>query len=435
MSDRPLAYGVDFGTTNTVVAVAYPNRTQLVPIDDEPVMPSVMYLHRDGVTAAGHPAIRQFLITGNYATRCGDCDRVAFHAGQAFTHCNTYRPGGGCRDSRVVTSIKSELTSDRSLTHSWGTDYHFSTLVEIILRHAKQAADRALRRQVNRAVIGFPIAFPGAEGASYEDRQQRAMQRLEEAARQAGFTEVVFLEEPVAALTGMPPQGTVVACDFGGGTFDVAVMQGDGHSGEVVGLRGADVGGSHVDEAIFDAKVAPAIGLPPAGTSELRQELRTLNGALHVLRVPALRTELRDRARDVDGDGFAFMEAVLEGGFAYDLYQSIERAKIRLSTVEETFIELRRPRAELAVPLKRAELDELLAPLLDPVERALDDALDDAGVAPQEVDFVTRTGGASQMPAFVGSLQARFGSTSLQAQSALTAIAEGLATHARGEWG
>lgn len=434
MSDRPLAYGVDFGTTNTVLAAAYRDRAELVPLDGETVMPSVTYLHRNNSSAAGHAGIRQFLITGNYATRCGNCDRVLRHKGEVSTHCKTYRWNGGCRDSRIITAIKSELAGERSFTHSWGKDFELVELVEIILRQAKQSADRALKRRVNRAVIGYPIAFPATRDTD-DPRQQGAMKRLETAARRAGFKEIVFVREPVAALTGVQQRGTVVACDFGGGTFDVAIMQGHGRSRVVTGLRGASVGGGDVDQAIFDAKIAPAIGLPARAGGEIRRELRTLNGALQVLRVPTLRQELKDRARDDPGGGFSFMDAVLEGGHAYALYEAIERAKIKLSDAEETTIELRRPGVELAVPIKRSELDELVAPLLNPIGRALDAALDDAGVDGGEIDLVTRTGGASEMPAFQSLLQARFAPQRVQTQESLTAIAQGLAAYARQKWG
>ena len=94
------------------------------------------------------------------------------------------------------------------------------------MRRLKIAADGATGANVRRVVLGHPVVFVGAEGLDYRQRQGMAEQRLQEAAAQAGFNEVVLLDEPAAAVINEDlPEGYALAADFGGGTFDVAVIK------------------------------------------------------------------------------------------------------------------------------------------------------------------------------------------------------------------
>src|SRR5207245_10547951 len=89
-----------------------------------------------------------------------------------------------------------------------------------------------------------------------------AFRRLEEAALASGFAEVAFLAEPTAAVIGEAEHhGVEIAVDFGGGTFDVAVM--DAREGEprVTGTAGVAVGGELLDGVLFETTIVPALGL------------------------------------------------------------------------------------------------------------------------------------------------------------------------------
>src|SRR5207244_9382894 len=99
-------------------------------------------------------------------------------------------------------------------------------------------------------------------GPTHDSAHEEVKRRLVDAARMAGFQEVKLLAEPSAALEDEPIDvGTIVAVDFGGGTFDVAVIDMPRRPGEVSGLAGVAVGGEHFDELLFESKVLPALGL------------------------------------------------------------------------------------------------------------------------------------------------------------------------------
>ena len=229
-SSEPVAYGIDFGTTNSSIAVAYRDRIEVIPVESgntPEILPSIIYLNRDKNRAAGQEAIEQFLVTGSRKTSCGRCNLVHVIGRHRESACRQFRPGSGCKDARLISGIKSDLSeSDFISTHSWATDFTLTDLVSVIMRRLKIVADRATGANVRRVVLGHPVVFVGAEGSDYRNRQAIAEQRLKDAAVEAGFNEVVLLDEPAAAVINEDlPEGYALAADFGGGTFDVAVIK------------------------------------------------------------------------------------------------------------------------------------------------------------------------------------------------------------------
>ncbi len=254
-----VAYGIDYGTTNSSISLAYRDHVEVLSTGgyrtSSAAFPSLVYLHRNGLRLAGRQAAESFSITGNQQTRCNSCELVV--------GCEQFSRGGGCLDSRLMGEIKSTLT-DREFqhTHSWGTDFQLEDLVAVIMSYLKRLADRRTGQHVTRAVIGYPIAFFGATGEGSRAKQLVAEERVEEAARRSGFTEVELYPEPAAVvLDEVLDDAYVVAVDFGGGTFDVAVTSVFGGEGEVLSLAGAAVGGAILDRLIFEEKVAECLGL------------------------------------------------------------------------------------------------------------------------------------------------------------------------------
>ncbi|MGH3231315.1 MAG: Hsp70 family protein, partial [Streptosporangiaceae bacterium] len=173
---EPVAYGIDFGTTNSSIAVAYRDRIEVVPVEamgPRDILPSLIYLHRDRNRAAGQDAIEQFLINGSAKTPCSRCELVHMIGGMRDSNCRQFQPGGRCNDMRLIAGIKSDLSDTGFVsTHSWATDFTLPDLVAVVIRRLKRAADRATGANVRRVVLGHPVAFVGAEGAHYHERQE-----------------------------------------------------------------------------------------------------------------------------------------------------------------------------------------------------------------------------------------------------------------------
>ncbi|MCY4622368.1 MAG: Hsp70 family protein [bacterium] len=436
-----LAYGIDFGTTNSSIAVAYPERIEVLQIGDDRAMPSslssILYLHRDGLRLSGAEATDQFTITGKQSTNCRRCALVTHSKIFGYeSDCQQFDRRSGCLDSRLMSDLKSALTDDSfEKTHSWAKDFELEDLVSFVLSHLKSYADRHTGQNVTRAVIGHPIAFVGAEGDRFDERQRLAENRLLDAARRAGFADVELYPEPVAAvLDEVVHDGYLVAVDFGGGTFDIAVTSINAGEGEVVSMDGATVGGCLFDRKIFEAKVASRLGLHHRSVPGwFRRGLSSLETFKHLLTSQHTFQVLNDLERS-DRRAGSLVRSIVTGGQAYPFYKAIENAKIALSSTELTHIDFHSPQGDLSIALSRAELDQMVSPYLQTVEEQVMKALDKARIGPEQVTTVLRTGGSSRLGAFVEMLDLFFGADKVQEREAFTTVAYGLGVVAQETW-
>lgn len=431
----PIAYGIDFGTTNSLVSVVYPDSVEVLTVGGGPHpenLPSIVYLNREGIADAGDEAIRQYTQVGSATHPCGQCSIVEYNQKEFEGPCRFASLGGGCHDARLLSELKAFLADpDLDSTHSWGEDFMLEDLVAIILRRLKRAADRRIGADVTRAVIGHPIAYPGAEGARFRERQQTALERMKKAAAVAGFDEVVLYQEPAAAVLAEQGNGIMVAVDFGGGTFDVAILRMEPDRGRVLALQGVAVGGEDFDAAIFRSYIAPQLGV---GSLPARYEsqLTRLSEVLRLVGDPSTRDDLRYFARRDPRVGT--LEAILYGGHSYQLFKEVERAKVDLSTHDRATVDFHRRGIDVAAAVDRAEFEQLIASDVDRVFEQIEAALDQAGVEPDDVDIVLRTGGSSAIPVFRTRLEGMFGPDRVQTRPAFSTIAKGLGEYARGVW-
>jgi hypothetical chaperone protein len=221
--------------------------------------------------------------------------------------------------------------------------------------------------------------------------------------------------------------GVEMAVDFGGGTFDAAVMDSRGGAPRIAGLAGVAVGGEVLDGVLFETSVGPALGLERL-PSWLFNDLRTASSVRLLMADPGIPAIL---AR-IGGREAELVHALLFEGHAYDFYKAIESAKIELSNAETT--ELRYPALDLHVTLRRATFESMIRPELDLVKRSIDDALVQAGINARDVDRVLLTGGSAYIPAFRADLAQTFGDERLEQRDAFTAVVHGLGVRAQQLW-
>ncbi len=150
-SAQPLGYGIDFGTSNSAVSVAYADRVEVLPIGPTraaTTLPSFVYLHRTGSRLAGTEGVKTFLTSGHEKTDCWRCPLAPYGWD---TDCRQYRKGGGCNDARLLSGVKHELAKiGFAGTNSWATDFSVATLVGIVLQ-APEVRGRSGDRTPDRA--------------------------------------------------------------------------------------------------------------------------------------------------------------------------------------------------------------------------------------------------------------------------------------------
>ncbi|KGH45686.1 hypothetical protein IN07_16540 [Modestobacter caceresii] len=445
---QAVAYGIDFGTSNSSIAVAFADgSTDVIAAEraGAPTLRSLVYLHRDGQRLTGDDSVRAYLTTATAQTACGRCSFVDRTRDGAVTDCRQHHRGGSCRDSRLLAQVKRDLSSEHiDRTNSWTRDFELTELVAVVLRRLKKTADRATGENVRRVAIGRPVRFPGVEKQPAR-LQALAEQRLYDAAVLAGFTDVDLVAEPQAAVTVEEvSDGLIVCTDFGGGTFDVAVLAKKENRGTVLALGGQAVGGESFDSRLFDLKVRSALGLDGQAVNVdkslrvpgwLRAGLSSLSGCQELLHDQRVGPLLRDlSAHGAKGVAEALRE-LLYGGQAWACHKAVEDAKIRLSSQREARITLRRlPHLNIDVTVQRSEFEQAIQSELRAVEGCIVGTLARAGVEPQHVSYVTRTGGSSRIPAFEATLTSMFGAGRIVDRDAFTTVVTGLAQYAYSEW-
>ena len=425
---RPLGYGIDFGTSNSSVSVAYRDRVEVLPLGQSAsrTLPSFVYLHRAGRRAAGDEAVRTFLMSGHEKTDCWNCPLAPYGWD---TDCRQYRKGGGCNDARLLSGVKHELAKlGFAGTNSWATDFTVGSLVSVVLKRLKHEADAATAHDVTSVVLGHPVVFAGADPENRDASDAEAFRRLEAAAREAGFSEIAFLPEPTAAvIEGHAQAGVEMAVDFGGGTFDVAVLDSREGEARVAGTAGVAIGGEILDGVLFETIVGPELGLDGL-PSWLFNEMRTSSSVRLLMADPGIPNIL---AR-IGGMPAEVADAILYGGLAYDFYRAIESAKIALSNDESTAIEF--GPLGLKVEIRRSAFESMIRPELDQIATTITRALDEARIPDGDVDRVLLTGGSAYIPAFRRDLAAKFGEERLEQRDAFTAVVPGLGVRAQQIW-
>src|ERR1041384_469707 len=240
--------GLDFGTTNSAIAVAEIGKEATLAqfgVGGDPTTSfrSILYFP---------PKDRSSTIKAE--TKAGP------EAISSYLEADT--------KGRLILSIKSYLASRLfTSTQINGRYYTLEDLIAIILRRLRTAVIEDFGVEANSVVLGRPVRFAGAEN---ETDEKLAIDRLRAAAELAGFSEITFELEPVAAAyqyeTQLDHDELVLIGDFGGGTSDFTLAQlgpGRKHEGHspVIGTSGVPIAGDTFDSRIMMRLVAPKLGL------------------------------------------------------------------------------------------------------------------------------------------------------------------------------
>jgi hypothetical chaperone protein len=404
--------GIDFGTTNSAVAIADDRGdVKLVPLADAPYWRTVLYFEPGGGLSAGAPAIARYLETEG--------------------------------EGRLVQSIKSHLASDSfTKTQILGRRWALDDMIAAYLRQIRAASPIDLG---SRCVIGRPVRYWGADDDADD---ARAVTRMKDALAKAGFTDVVFEYEPVGAAARyaakLDHEELIVVADYGGGTTDFSAIRVGAGKARVLATGGIGISGDAFDARVIDAVVAPALG---------RGTLYSVDGFGGEAPVPAwiyshlrrwhllsflkedstqrLLQRVESGARDPVK--IARLVSVIEEDLGLVLHRAVEGAKVDLSKRDAARVAL--SAITLDVPVTRAEFDAWIDEDLATIDGVLDDVLVRAGVQASEVDRVFATGGSSLVPAVRGRLTAKFGDDKVVGGEELTSVAWGLAARAREVFG
>jgi hypothetical chaperone protein len=411
---KPASLGLDFGTTNSVAAVARGGRSDLIPLlgprGADPVFRSALCFWEDEA-------------------------RVAVEAGPwAIAEYLEYPQG-----SRFIQSFKSVAASP-SFEHAavFERRYRFEDLGRVFIDKMSKRAGGAMDGNAARVVVGRPVEYAG-----HRPDETLARQRYDAVFARLG-AEVHYVYEPLGAAFSFAAQisepATVLVADFGGGTSDFSVVRiaaaGAAKRCEPLGYAGIGIAGDRFDYRLLENLVMPLLGkggsyrsfdkvleIPGGYFSDfadwsrlaLMRNRRTL-GELEKLRRAALEPQPIEK-----------MIAIIEQELGYRLYEAVGQVKRDLSTAQTARFSFTGAGLSIEAEVTRDEFEAWISPDLDRIEEVVTHALSRANVRPEDVDRVFLTGGSSLIPRIRRLFEDRFGEERIASGNELTSIAHGLA--------
>jgi molecular chaperone DnaK len=335
--------GIDLGTTNSVVAVMEGGEPVVITNPEgSRLTPSVVAFTKAGERLVGQVAKRQ-AVTNSENTVFS----IKRFMGRRHTEVT--------EEQKMVPYTVVSAPNGDVRVKAGGKEYAPPEISGMILQKLKQAAEQYLGQTVTKAVITVPAYF--------NDAQRQA---TKEAGKIAGLEVMRIVNEPTAAALAYgldkKKDETIAVYDFGGGTFDISILEVGEGVVEVKATNGdTHLGGDNLDQRVIDWIVA---------------EFKKSDGI------------------DLSKDRMALQR----------LKEAAEKAKMELSTVMETDINLPFITADQSGPkhmqlkLTRAKFEQLVEDLLQKTVGPTKQALSDAGVDPSKIDEVVLVGGSTRIP-------------------------------------
>jgi hypothetical chaperone protein len=423
-SQQPVV-GIDFGTTNSSVAIVTP--AGQIQVAQFPYLGQLTDAYRS-------------LLYFERAEKTGPRAIECWTGPEAIEHYLAAETKG-----RLIQSLKSFLGS-RSLvnTNVLGRTRSIEDLIARILADLRVEVSRQFGFDIREATVGRPVKFVGA--TSDED-DAYAESRLAEAFKAAGFDRVAFELEPVAAAhqyeSTLQHDELILIGDFGGGTSDFSlinvgatVRRRGRQASDLLGTAGLGLAGDAFDARIVRHLVSPELG---AGT-----EQRSMGRLLAVPAWPYASLErwhhlsflktnevmsMLDTIKwqAVRPDMIEALIHLIKNDLGYQLHQAVQKVKCDLSAHREARFAFSDGDLTLDTVVYRADFESWIGPDLTQIETCVDSLLQQTSVARDDVDAVFLTGGSSFVPAVRRLFVSRFGEHKIRAGNEFTSVAMGLA--------
>ncbi len=407
--------GIDFGTSNSTVGIWKDGAFSMVPVEDAyTTVPSAIFYPAEGTLPL---------------------------YGRAGIAAYTAREPG-----RLMRSLKSILGSSL-IDDKTGVGGQYRTFEEILvgfLGHLKDKAEAFNGGRIASVVMGRPVHFVDDNEAA----DLRAEEKLGVIARKAGFEQVLFQYEPIAAALQfeekLDQDELVFIADIGGGTSDFSVVRlGPSHrhlqdrAGDILSNGGVRVGGTNLDTQLSLTTVMPLLGkgamirpgrdLPAWPFVDLATWHR-----IHTIAEPKNLTALRQLQVETGGSPlFERYIQVVRDQSGHLIAKRTEDAKIQLSAESEATIDLNVVEAGLRARARRDRFEACIAGDVGRIKRSIASTLASAELKADAITAVFLTGGTSAVPAVRNALTAPFENARVVEGDLFCSVGHGLAVDAR----
>src|SRR5574342_509900 len=407
-----LKVGIDFGTSNSGVAVYDGQQVRLLPVDPKNVLPevikTVLYVTRDYRAYIGQEAVENYYRDNvnrhrHYVKQwAGEIDVYGadmHYVRDIYVYVDELKPG------RLLQYLKTALRKDNYQgTQIFERYFTVGDLARTYLSLLKRRAEDVLGESIDAVTLGRPVKF-----SEHPEQDHKAQETLRQAAHEAGFKEVDFELEPIAAALfyeqSITKPQNVVIFDFGGGTLDIAVMRlGDPKTRKVYASGGVDIAGSDFDRTIIEKRMLPHFGY---GKVKHHPEIMDMIHAIpDWMALPEMGTPInRNILEKAIQAGLApvqlkALQHLIYNDLAFTFYNRVEAGKIALSSEGATIISLEDKDISLWELYTRHQFETDIYHYLVDVEKVLLDTIAKSGLDLEEIDAVVKTGGSSSIPLF-----------------------------------
>ncbi|TKI06683.1 molecular chaperone [Martelella alba] len=444
--------GFDYGTANCSVAIMEGERPRLLPLEGtSPYMASMLcaptreaiseYLHRFWQIPPGSNENQQLLRRAIRANH--DDDIIVTEQSLQFGQSALANYIADPEDVYFVKSPKSFLGANGLKPQQIAL---FEDLVCAMMSHIKRRAEAELNTPITHAMVGRPINFQGTGG---EESNRQAQGILQRAATRAGFADVAFQFEPVAA--GLDFEATlseekiVLVVDIGGGTTDCSLLlmgprwleQRD-RSHSLLGHSGVRVGGNDLDIMLAFKHLTPSLGMGGISAKGLALPALPFWQAVAINDIPAqsdfyaaanarfLQQLVNDAASP---DQVRCLLQVYQQRLSHRLVRCAEECKITLSEAANAVASLNFIHQGMAVAISQTELEEAIAQPLTRIRQQVDDVLAQSGAVRPDVVYLT--GGSARSPLLRAAIRQSLPGIPLTGGDDFGSVTAGLARWAR----
>lgn len=409
-------YGIDFGTTNSALAILDTETNNLVKLF---TIPSLLFFPEPT-----KPKEQVVPTVGNEAISLYVQNRMR---------------------GRFMKSIKKVLPNKSFIDTKIGSkSYRAEDLVALILINLKKQADDFIGENITTAVIGRPVVFD-----ENPEKDALAQERLSKAAQIAGFDSFFFQMEPIgAAFTyerQIEKQELVLVADFGGGTSDFSLMrlnpdaihQAD-RQADMLAQGGIYIGGDSFDSDIMWHKGTPHFG---RGVKEEFTPGKPLDLPLSYFHnicswermnfLDSLRMRISiNKSYNFSGKDYRVknLQTLIEANLGYVLFKQIEKVKIDLTAIDNAVFEFNEHEISIDEPISIQDFEnEIIDKNVQKIENYLQEFLSQNQINNKDIDVVFMTGGTSLVRPLRNIFVKRFGENNIKSGDNFNSVAMGLA--------
>jgi len=420
--DMRKGIGIDFGTTNSSVALAR----------DDGHVESVRFKTSTGTTET----YRSVLYFEPRSTGIGG--PVAIERYLAADE-----------KGRLIQSLKSFLASRLFTgTSISGKQFSLEDLITIMLRDIRVQAESQIGAFEGPIAVGRPIHY---SSATNEDDNEFALQRLSRALAKAGIGPVVFEYEPVAAASfyesTLDHDELVLIGDFGGGTSDFSILRlgpsaRQNRAHRILGTEGVALAGDAFDSRVVHNLVSPKLGrgteyrsldkilpMPEWIYTDLSRwhYLSFLKSAETVEMLRGIRSQSLDPER-IEG-----LLHIVQNDLGFYLHQAVQAMKVELSTEQVGSFIFEDHVVQMNGRVKRSSFEKWIEPDLEKIRACVERLLHATAIASHDVDRVFLTGGSSLVPAVRKIFEDQFDAGRISGGNEFSSVAKGLPLRALSE--